>query len=275
MKRQLFAHVSDCLDPLDCSRLPSYLPAEEPVPQLYPWEVYAELRKLKSAKSCGPDQVPPKLVKEIAYELSVPLTDILNNSYSEGYVPEQKKKAIVIPIPKQYPPRAERSRNIGTVVLTDFSKAFDLVDHTLLIGKIIDMGVRRSIVPWICDFLRNRQQCVRYNSVLSDYTTLHGGVPQGTKFGPIGFQILINEAAQDAGSRCWKYVDDFFGGCASPLQGDLDQFSEWASDSHLKLNPSKCQAMQIAFSNPLPPHRDLRIGTEPLSYVTEAKGASH
>ena len=332
-----FAHVSDCLDPLDCSRLPSYLPAEEPVPQLYPWEVYAELRKLKSAKSCGPDQVSPKLAKEFAYELSVPLTEILNNSYSEGYVPEQWKKAIVIPIPKQYPPSidklrtvsltsifakiaegfitdwvlndiqndidirqygnvkgvstshylvslvhflfqgAERSRNIGTVVLTDFSKAFDLVDHTLLIGKIIDMGVRRSIVPWICDFLRNRQQCVKYNSVLSDYTTLQGGVPQGTKFGPIGFQILINEAAQDAGSQCWKYVDDltfaenFSGGCASSLQDDLDQFSEWASDSHLKLNPSKCQAMQIAFSNPLPPHRDLRIGTEPLSYVTEAK----
>ena len=66
------------------------------------------------------------------------------------------------------------------------------------------MGIRRSIVPWICDFLHNRQQCVRFNDVLSDYVPLHGGVPQGTKLGPIGFQILINEAAENSSSKCWK-----------------------------------------------------------------------
>ena len=49
---------------------------------------------------------------------------------------------------------AEESRNTGTVlVLTDFSQAFDLVDHTILINKIIQMGVRRNIILWICDFL--------------------------------------------------------------------------------------------------------------------------
>ena len=56
---------------------------------------------------------------------------------------------------------AEKSRNVSTVVLTDFSKAFDLINHTLLIEKMIDVGVRRTIVPWICDFLNNRQQCVK------------------------------------------------------------------------------------------------------------------
>ena len=67
--------------------MPSYLPAKKAAPQLYPWDVYAELTKLKSAKACGPDEIPPKLVKEFAYELSVPLTDILNSSYREGCVP--------------------------------------------------------------------------------------------------------------------------------------------------------------------------------------------
>ena len=62
-----FAQVSNGLDPLDFSKLPAYLPAEEP-PQL--WEVLAELGKLKAAKSAGPDQIP--LLKEFAYELSVP-----------------------------------------------------------------------------------------------------------------------------------------------------------------------------------------------------------
>ena len=40
---------------------------------------------------------------------------------------------------------ADKSHNVGTVVLTDFSKAFDLVDHTILIEKMIRMGIRRSI----------------------------------------------------------------------------------------------------------------------------------
>ena len=88
------------------------------------------------------------------------------------------------------------------VVLRDFSKAFNLVDHTILIKKMIRMGIRRSIVPWICDFLHNRQQCARFNDVLSDYVPLQGGVPQCTKLGPIGFQILINEAAENSSIVC-------------------------------------------------------------------------
>jgi len=59
------------------------------------------------------------------------------------------------------------------------------------------MGVRRNIVPWICDFLHNRQQCVRFNNTLSEDLQLSVGVPQGTKLGPMGFQILINDAASD------------------------------------------------------------------------------
>ena len=165
------------------------------------------------------------------------------------------------------------------MVLTDFSKAFDLVDYTILIEKMIRMGIRRSIVPWICDFLHNRQQCVRFNNVLSDYVSLHGGVPRGTKLGPIGFQILINKAAETSSSKCWKYVDDLTfadnSTCAhnssSSLQADLDDFTKWSKDNMLKLNPSKCQALQVYFGkNPLQPG-DLRIGSEPLSYVNEAK----
>ena len=102
----------------------------------------------------------------------------------------------------------EKNYNVGTVVLTDFSKAFDLINHTLLIEKMLDIGVRRTIVPWICDFLHNRLQCVKFNDTLSDYVPVNGGVPQGTKLGPLGFQIVINDAAVNAKSDCWKYVDD-------------------------------------------------------------------
>ena len=232
--------------------------------------MYAELRKVKSTKATGPDGISPKLMKEFAYELSSPLTDILNCSYKEGVVPKQWKQAIVVPIPKTKPPMvdkvrpvsltdcfakigegfvtnwvlediqdkidpqqfgnikgistshylvsllqslhqgADRVNNIGTVVLTDFSNAFDMIDHNILIEKFIRLGVRRSIVPWLCDFVSNRVQYVRYNQANSEYKVLSGALPQGTKLGPIAFQVVINDAAQDLGDKikCWKYVDD-------------------------------------------------------------------
>ena len=87
-----------------------------------------------------------------------------------------------------------------------------------------------------------------------------GGVPQGTKLGPIGFQILINEAAENSSSKCWKYVDDLTfadnSTCAhypsSSLQADLDDFTKWSKDNMLKLNPSKRQALQVYFGKNLP-----------------------
>ena len=99
-----FVKVSSNIPPLDPGVLEAYLPAKEPPPSLYLWDVYAELRKVKSTKATGPDGISPKLVKEFAYELSSPVTDILNCSYKEGVVPNQWKQAIVVPIPKTKPP---------------------------------------------------------------------------------------------------------------------------------------------------------------------------
>ena len=59
--------------------------------------------------------------------------------------------------------------NIGTVVLTDFSKGFDMIDHNILIENFIHLGVRRSNVPWLCDFVSNRAQSGRYNQAISEY----------------------------------------------------------------------------------------------------------
>ena len=95
-------------------------------------------------------------------------------------------------------------KNIGTVVLTDFSKGFDLIDHTLLIRKFIQIGVRESVIPWICSFVAGRQQYVRYNQNLSDFKILKGVLLQGTKMGPLGFQVIIYVAKVSV----WKYVDD-------------------------------------------------------------------
>ena len=139
------------------------------------------------------------------------------------------------------------------------------------------MGVRRNIISWICDFLQNRLQCVRFNNTLSDDLQLTAGVPQGTKLGPIGFQVLINDAAANAQSQYWKYVDDLTfsentgGDDQGNLQDDLQHFSELASNNGLNLNAKKCQALEVKFSNASPHGADLSIGSDKLEYVEKAK----
>ena len=61
------------------------------------------VNKVKVEKAGGPDGISARLIKEFSYELSKPLTDILNQSYREGTVPSQWKKAAVVPIPKAKP----------------------------------------------------------------------------------------------------------------------------------------------------------------------------
>uniref|UniRef100_A0A671SSB9 Reverse transcriptase domain-containing protein n=1 Tax=Sinocyclocheilus anshuiensis TaxID=1608454 RepID=A0A671SSB9_9TELE len=92
-------------------------------------------------------------------------------------------------------------------VTNDFAKAFDAVDHTVAVKCLLDLGVRPSLIPWICNFMSNRRQRVRYQGYLSDWEYPSCGVAQGTILGPIIFLALINNALQDQIAH-WKYVDD-------------------------------------------------------------------
>jgi hypothetical protein len=94
-------------------------------------------------------------------------------------------------------------------------------------------------------------------------------VPQGTKLGPLGFQILINDAATDAKTDYWKYVDDMTFAenrnlkVKGHIQDDLNNFRDWSEINCLKLNPTKCQALQIYFGKSEPLFSELKIGDEP------------
>ncbi len=117
----------------------------------------------------------------------------------------------------------------------------------------------------------------KYNDTISDYVTINRGVPQGTKLGPLGFQILINDAAADAQSEYWKYVDDMTFAenrnikHKGNLQDDLNEFRDWSEINGLKLNPTKCQALQVYFGKSEPLFTELKIGEESLAYVNKAK----
>ncbi len=69
------------------------------------------------------------------------------------------------------------------VLLCDFSKAFDLVDHQLVLQKLSDLDVPPFLVKWEASFLLNRMQQVKIGSCASTPVLLNAGCPQGILFG--------------------------------------------------------------------------------------------
>ncbi|KAM3849703.1 death domain-containing protein 1 [Diretmus argenteus] len=117
--------------------LPAFLPAE-PAPTIQPWEVYEKLKRVNTRKAAGPDQIPGRLIKEFACELSEPLADILNHSLQDGIVPPEWKSATVVPLPKSKPPSTSEIRPISlTSLLSKVAESF------------ITQWTRKDILPQI------------------------------------------------------------------------------------------------------------------------------
>ena len=152
------------------------------------------------------------------------------------------------------------------VCFLDFSKAFNHIDHTILVTKLIHLG---WLISWICSFLSGRRQAVKLLDSISEWMPVHAGVPQGTKLGPILFLIMINDLAIHSPLRSshWKYVDDVTIsevtslGEASSLQNGINCISQWPQQNNMNLNPKKCKIMTIC---PLKTKPSLSLQCSPL-----------
>ena len=150
---------------------------------------------------------------------------------------------------------ANRGEGTDTVYL-DFAKAFDKVDHNILLKKLERVGIRGNLLNWFKAFLSNRKQEVVVEGLKSFIYDVLSGVPQGSVLGPILFIIFINDMADSLESvKLKSFADDTKisrsicnQSDANKLQEDLDRVLQWSEDNNMLLNDKKFEFLKHSYS---------------------------
>ena len=133
------------------------------------------------------------------------------------------------------------------MVYLDFAKAFDKVDHGILLHKLKDLGITGKLGVWFFHFLSNRSHFVRLPGGVSNDHPVISGVPQGTVLGPLLFLITISDINKDiSSSKLISFADDTriyskiadVSDCDN-LQYDLNMIYDWAITNNMFFNAQK------------------------------------
>ena len=133
-------------------------------------------------------------------------------------------------------------------VFMDLSKAFDTINHEILLKKLHNYGIRGTVLSWFRDYLFHRQQYVAFHSSTSSKSYITCGVPQGSILGPLLFLIYINDIIKSSSLLTYVlFADDtsvfYSHKClntlVNTLNSELAKISTWFKCKKLSLNIDK------------------------------------
>lgn len=168
-----------------------------------------------------------------------------------GFVPGRSTTTNLFVVTQFISDHLDNSSQVD-VVYTDFSKAFDRLDHKLLLCKFRRFGFSEALISLFRSYFMDRLQYVANKGIKSHTYTIPSGVPQGSILGPLFFNMFIDDITCNLSVQHLLYADDlklFYpivtrDDC-SHLQRDLDGISNWCIRNHLPLNISKCSALSF------------------------------
>ena len=173
------------------------------------------------------------------------------------------------------------------LVLLDYSKAFDTINHRILFAKLKALGFTFDAVSWICGYLTDRKQKVKTQTDESGWESMQYGVPQGSVLGPLLFSLVVNDI-----STCIKYgnyamyADDtqiYYHFKLNQLKetiakanSDLNNVASYSERNCLKLNAGKSNYIIIGSQKKLKELKketfeDIKIGGDKIARETQSK----
>lgn len=223
----------------------------------------------KKSTSCLSDYRPisllPVLSKVLEKILQIQILQYLESNrmlsnYQSGYRANHSSITAVLNISDDIR-RAIDDKQACTLVLLDFSKAFDKIDHQLLIKKLSNNFLFSSSASrLILSYLSDRCQTVELDSFVSSVRKIISGVPQGSVLGPFLFMMFINDLTHVINyCRYHMFADDLqiykfcslkdIPNCIEKVNQDIQSILLWSKTNKLDLNSTKTQCILIAASD--------------------------
>ena len=140
-----------------------------------------------------------------------------------------------------------------SVLYTDIKKAFDSVNHRILIKVLHSYGINYQLIDWIENFLSNRFQQVCINASTSSPLLVLSGVPQGSVLGPFLFLLFFDNITKcmlpNVNIKIFADDSKIFSCSPNELQLTINNVDSWLSDRQLFLAPQKCTILKIRKPN--------------------------
>ena len=146
-------------------------------------------------------------------------------------------------------------RNVGINTIAtffDLKKAFDTVNHEILIYKLKHLGISGNLLFWLDNYLSQRKQQTKANGVISETEMVNCGVPQGSILGPLLFLVYINDVQKVCENvKICLFADDTVIYASNPnenvavqnMQNGIDSFVAWCDKNRLTINIDKTKYM--------------------------------
>ena len=143
------------------------------------------------------------------------------------------------------------------MILVDLQKAFDTIDHDILLKKLSAIGFSNHTIGWFKSYLSNRLFRVNLENCYSDPSNITCGVPQGSILGPLLFLIYVNDMPQAVKSNLFLCADD---SCLvfqekdaieieKQLNEDFTNICEWFVDNRLSIHFGEDKTKSILFAS--------------------------
>lgn len=209
----------------------------------------------KSGNKCEADNYRPisklcifsKVFENIVYDQLFPLVKNSINEFQHGFFAGRSVATNLITFINFLSSSMDKRVQVDTIY-TDYSKAFDKINHNVLLRKLSNHGIHGDLLRWLSSYVTNRSQAVTVGGFSSIWKIITSGVPQGSILGPLLFTIYINDIVTCFhNAHILLFADDMkiylpisSPDCSKRLQEDLDRLTDYCFRNKLFINISKC-----------------------------------